>query len=315
MKNFMKKEKKFEVELEESAKKYEIKERIVELNVGGKIFTTLKSTLLKAEGTMLGAMFSGRYDPGPKDKEGRYFLDRPSKPFSLILNSLRTDTKLQIPEEGVDREILLKEIKFYAMEEYFKEELREPIFHGTKLLKPEEMTKLNGWIKSTANLDWKLCYRGTSDGFLSSDFHKCVDGKGENVVLVQDTSGYLFGGYVPISWCSAQKYVYDTRTFLFSLTNPSNKPCVMPNTGPHISSQYSIYDYSSYGPTFGGGHDLYICSGGNGSTSNYCNLGHSFTCQGYTYGSTQIQQFFCGAYNFQVKEVEVFRRCKEGENL
>jgi len=263
---------------------------------------------------MLGAMFSGRYDPGPKDKEGRYFLDRPSKPFSLILNSLRTDTKLQMPEEGVDREILLKEIKFYAMEEYFKEELKEQTFHGTKLLKPEEITKLNGWIKSTTNLDWKLCYRGTSDGFQSSDFHKCCDNKGETVVLIQDTNGYLFGGYVPVSWCSAQKYIYDTRTFLFSLTNPSNNPMMMPNTGPSVSGQYSFYDYSSYGPTFGGGHDLYIASSGNGNTSNYCNLGHSFTCQGQTYGSTGCQQFFCGAYNFQVKEIEVFRRLKEGEN-
>ena len=91
--DFLKRKEKFEKEQIELSKKNLIKDTVIDLNVGGKHFTTLKKTLLKAEGTMLDAMFSGRYDPGPKDKNGRYFIDRPSKPFETILNSLRTDTK------------------------------------------------------------------------------------------------------------------------------------------------------------------------------------------------------------------------------
>jgi len=41
-------------------------------------------------------MFSGRYDPGVKDLEGRYFLDRPSEPFAIILNCLRTNSKVNL---------------------------------------------------------------------------------------------------------------------------------------------------------------------------------------------------------------------------
>src|SRR2546423_1064982 len=43
-------------------------QEIVELNVGGQNFTTFKSTLLKAESSMLAAMFSGKYNPGIKDR-------------------------------------------------------------------------------------------------------------------------------------------------------------------------------------------------------------------------------------------------------
>jgi hypothetical protein len=41
-----------------------IDEEVVELNVGGETFTTFRSTLLKAENSMLSAMFSGKFTPG-----------------------------------------------------------------------------------------------------------------------------------------------------------------------------------------------------------------------------------------------------------
>jgi hypothetical protein len=68
---FLIEKKKFEDEQEALSEKYKINESVIELNVGGVFFTTLKSTLLRAEGkqkkkikkqgTMLGAMFSGRF--------------------------------------------------------------------------------------------------------------------------------------------------------------------------------------------------------------------------------------------------------------
>jgi len=100
--------------------KYEVKEKIIHLNVGGTIFTVSKSTLLKAEGTMLSAMFNGRYDPGPKDKDGRYFIDRPSGPFVIILNCLRTHSKLTFPEDENEANKLKTEINFYGMRDFFK---------------------------------------------------------------------------------------------------------------------------------------------------------------------------------------------------
>jgi hypothetical protein len=66
---FLESKNKFESEQKE-LKIYEIKENVINLNVGGKKFSTLKSTLLKPRGSLLAALFSGRYKPCVKDKEG-----------------------------------------------------------------------------------------------------------------------------------------------------------------------------------------------------------------------------------------------------
>jgi hypothetical protein len=58
-----------------------------------------------------------------KDKEGRYFFDRPSLPFENILNSLRTNTTLLIPEKEKDKKGLLKEIEYFGLNEYFQNEI------------------------------------------------------------------------------------------------------------------------------------------------------------------------------------------------
>eukprot|EP01080_Neovahlkampfia_damariscottae_P009231 gene9231-1317_t len=310
---FLLEKKKFEDEQKALSDKYQIKESVIELNIGGKHFTTLKSTLLRAEGTMLGAMFSGRYDPGSKDIEGRYFLDRPPEPFAKILNCLRTNSKLDIPEDDLEREILLREVEFYGMNEYFAEELKEPTFRNSTLLSNKHMTQLSKMIESKSSKDWVRCYCGSKDGFSSSNFHQKVNNQGENVVVIKSSNGYIFGAYVPQSWSSAGRYVFNTKTFLFSLENALKKPIKLPNNGPHLSNQYSFYDYSSYGPCFGGGHDLYIAGNGcNTGNSNYSNLGHSFTCpEGQTYGQNGAKNFLAGSYNFTVSEIEVFKRAKK----
>lgn len=38
---------------------------------------------------------------------------------------------------------------------------------------------------------------------------------------------------------------------------------------------YAIYRYSSYGPTFGGGHDIYISSDANSNTYSYTDFDQS----------------------------------------
>lgn len=69
---------------------------VVDVNVGGKIFTTFKSTLCKSPTSMLAAMFSGRFDLA-KDPKGRIFIDRNPRCFEFLLNYLRTDN-LRFPD-------------------------------------------------------------------------------------------------------------------------------------------------------------------------------------------------------------------------
>ncbi|XP_053373538.1 BTB/POZ domain-containing protein KCTD6-like isoform X2 [Mercenaria mercenaria] len=64
---------------------------VVELNIGGKLVTTLLATLRKDPESMLAAMFSGRHVIS-KDKDGRFFIDCDVNLFGHILNFLRFGT-------------------------------------------------------------------------------------------------------------------------------------------------------------------------------------------------------------------------------
>eukprot|EP01080_Neovahlkampfia_damariscottae_P002757 gene2757-4165_t len=287
-----------------------IDEKVVELNVGGETFTTYLSTLMKAENSMLSAMFSGTFIPGVKDKNGRYFLDRPPKPFNQLLNCLRTGTPLQIPEDELEYQILKEEINFYGLQEYFKKEFEEvelAPMKGCKILSPKEQNILMKWIGSNKKEKWKLCYQATKDGFSASNFRSTCSGKGETITIIKTNLGYIFGGYTPLSWSTTNQYQYNNQSFLFSFKNASNDaPKKLDNNGPHHSNQYSVYQGSSYGPTFGGGHDLYICSNSNTLNQSYSNLGHSYSLPGYTYGTQQIKNYLAGSYNFTISEIEVY---------
>lgn len=57
---------------------------IVKLNVGGVRLMTTKTTLTAVPGSLLGAMFSGRF-PLPKDDEGNVFIDRDGEIFRYVI--------------------------------------------------------------------------------------------------------------------------------------------------------------------------------------------------------------------------------------
>lgn len=90
--------------------------------------------------------------------------------------------------------------------------------------------------------------------------------------------------------------------FLFSLQNPvlsTPEPLKMDYKG---GSQFGAYCQSTYGPTFGGGHDLYIADKCNTLNYSYSNLGTSFVAPtGYIPNCV-----LAGAYNFTVEEIEVY---------
>ncbi len=87
---------------------------VVELNVGGRIFVTTRSTLCKHSNSMLAAMFSGDLQPAQQDKQGRFFIDRNGDHFAMILAYLR-DEPLQLPGFGMQRRALEAEARFYQV--------------------------------------------------------------------------------------------------------------------------------------------------------------------------------------------------------
>ena len=107
---------------------------------------------------------------------------------------------------------------------------------------------------------------------------------------------------------SSYKYQYDSKAFLFSLVNkPGWAPVKLPQTGKYSSNQYSIRFHSSFGPTFGGGYDIYISNSASSNSDSYSNLGWTYSPpSGYSYGSTFAQIFLAGTYHFTPDEVETF---------
>ena len=102
---------------------------------------------------------------------------------------------------------------------------------------------------------------------------------------------------------------YDSNAFLFSLVNqPGWAPVKLPRTGKYSSSrQYFINDYPSYGPTFGGGSDIYLSNYASSNRNSYGNLGNTYSPpSGYSYGSTFAQTFLAGTYKFTPHEIEMF---------
>jgi len=102
-------------------------------------------------------------------------------------------------------------------------------------------------------------------------------------------------------------YLYDSAAFLFSLVNkPGWQPLKLDQTGKY-SYRKRIYSCSSYGPTFGRGHDIRIASYPASSTSSYTNLGYDYSAPpGNSYGSYFTRSFLAGTHYFRPDEIEVF---------
>ena len=96
-----------------------LQHRVVILDVTSRFYQTrIRFSLLP--GSMLHAMFSGRFDTKPSE-DGSYFIDRDGTHFRYILNYLRNG-QLIVPKEemGRIREELLAEAEFYQVEGIIK---------------------------------------------------------------------------------------------------------------------------------------------------------------------------------------------------
>jgi len=155
---------------------------------------------------------------------------------------------------------------------------------------------------------WKLIYRATTDGFDTSNFHSKCDNQGPTIVIIKSNQGNIFGGFNKNAWISNNAYTTSSENFLFSYKNQDSKIKKPIQLKCHGTST-AAYGGSGYHITFGGGHDLYLCSGCNSINSSYSNLGHSYTPPyGYTYNNQNAKDFLAGAYNFTVAEIEVFKQ-------
>lgn len=134
------------------------------------------------------------------------------------------------------------------------------VIGGTSLLSTANVDQLATWL-GQGSIDLTNIFTKQA-GNTSFDFHAAADGKGATFVVMQVTDTNtgltgLVGGYDPLSWSSdGGWYLVDplaTTGFLFNLTSG-----VFSAERTDWQGQYQTYNSSNYGPTFGGGHDLYV---------------------------------------------------------
>jgi len=217
----------------------------------------------------------------------------------LSIFELQDDTRRREEKEdslalGVTKKMstcgrIIEAVNTFSQSHFF------PLSRGHISLKWDEVRFLNKELKLVSKKIGETLFVASKDGDAASKFHSLCDGKGPTVVIVETTTGNVFGGYTDLSWSSANSYGSSSNTFLFRL-----RPTMQHYDGKQGKEGNAIYRGSSYGPTFGGGHDFYIVSSALSSTSSYTNGGHS-----YTFPSYPNYQLNDGVKNFKVKDYVV----------
>ncbi len=152
---------------------------------------------------------------------------------------------------------------------------------GSALLSEADVAQLSEWLGEGPVTLTKIFSSTPGDGQTSADFHAAADGQGRTLTVIElpaqrSYGRKVIGGYNPQSWESAG-YYHDSgadaeRTaFLFNLTTATR---FAQKLGAEYDDPgvYQTYNVASYGPTFGGGHDLQIASdlhSGYGSQFSY----------------------------------------------
>jgi hypothetical protein len=122
-----------------------------------------------------------------------------------------------------------------------------------------------------------LLFRGTRHGFASSAFHSRCDGKANTITIIENDNNHVYGGLTSAAWPSSDlSWSADSSAYLFSLRRDKST-----NSEKYLinESKYAIYGASSYGPIFGAGNDIEICSDAN---INKCNQNYK---RSYNYSS------------------------------
>ncbi len=171
---------------------------------------------------------------------------------------------------------------------------------GSSLIGGSEVNQLETWLGQGELTLTKIYTKSLGDS--AADFHAAANGKGATFTLIEVINNgvsRIVGGYNPLSWNSSGTYNFsntaaDQTAFLFNLTDA----LLYEQFGPR-----QTYNHANYGPTFGGGHDLYIDTALAGG---YANIGHTYG-DNSQFGQAAYRNAFTGSYNsWSVGGLEVF---------
>ena len=145
----------------------------------------------------------------------------------------------------------------------------------------------------------KLLYQSARENYTNSAFHTACDNQGPTLTILKASNGAIALAFASVSWASIENYVSASSGSCwlcpFQTSDSAN-----PNTTLYyntVNPQYSIYGSQYHGPTFGGGHDIYI----NVNGSSYTNP------SSYQTPPNGLFNHGTGAQNFTLSSIEVYR--------
>lgn len=288
---------------------------IVRFNIGGKVYATYKSTIAKqiknpnSENEFYGPNLLEGLASGLAsvrlDDLNAIFIDRNNYYFDYVLDFLRnanSNYEFKLPTSKETLAEIEKEADFYKVEG-LKDLINTPFLDST-ILSKDQKKQLMKLCDFPRNQKFTLLYRASLDGFSAANFHTKCDKSAKTLTIIKANSSHLFGAYTEATWNSTGSWITGNNSFLFSLINSDGTPLVMNCIEPN----HAIYCNINYGPTFGNGHSLYIANNSNANRQSYTNLGTSYKHPKYLFGSNEAKSFLAGSYNFQVDEIEVYRK-------
>ena len=157
---------------------------------------------------------------------------------------------------------------------------------------PAELDEITGRIQrilNKRNIKYKLLYKASVDGDLSSTFHTKCDNISNTLVLIQATKDKRFGGFTTQTWNGEDINKKDKHCFIFSIDNMKvydiNKGVEAincnPDLGPVFINQIKLLD-------------------------KFFTQGGSTNKKGKTFDTKEDFEINGGAEKFGVKEVEVY---------
>ena len=204
--------------------------------------------------------------------------------FNLILNEIKDPKAIIMELSQILAKMSINSSKAFYM--------------GSDVLLEEEFEMMRKWIDPIKQVKLNLLYKAKDEGFGSNIFHSKCDGKYPTIVLAESNFKKRFGGVAFIAWNSGGAYTKDANAFLFSLTHKLK----FKENGANSNS---IYGNNGYGPTFGGGHDLYFANSCGINFTSYSSLGTNYSKDGI--GNINNQCVLAGNYNFMVISLEVYQ--------
>eukprot|EP01083_Nonionella_stella_P062510 162515_1 len=183
-------------------------------------------------------------------------------------------------------------------------------FGGSKLVEDDEYETLLSFFaeKGRKVKSMERVYRASEEDYDALKFHDKCDDVGPTLVIIQSEHSHVFGGFTMTGWKDESAnhsgmWKADPDAFIFILRHP--KDDVLPERWMVLpeKKEKTIRCDRNYGPVFGYGYDIRICTECDQKKDSSSQLDNEDAC----FGAPQDDDFLTGEFYFLVKDYEVYK--------